>query len=262
MPEPKPIDQREFSRKAKWFGAEFLVVVAGVVVALAGTSWWEGLEDRDRETAYLEQLGSDLDVTYRRLDEADSTMRPGDIASARMVQSYRTPEFPSSDSLHRWIPAAYDWEGKSAQLVVATAETLLATGDLRLIESGRLRSAVVRYLQAAEEAEARNRSGFDFYRRGVLNTFGQIDFIESVLETVEGGQVWEVEVEDSMMLFPPPPHRNPFPLSVPALMADRDAYSGLLTMMVMRLNERERRALMRESADALRLELDLYLDER
>lgn len=266
MPEPKSADSSSAKNKhfqrARWFGAEFLVVAAGVLAALAGTSWWEGLSDRNRETAYLDQLAVDLEVTYQRIDEADSTMRQGDIATARIVQSYRTPEFPSADSLHRWIPAAYDWEGKSAQLVVSTAEALLATGDLRLIESGPLRSAVVAYLEAADEAKARNQSGFDYYRVGVLNTFGQVDFVESVLATVADGQVWEVEVPDAMMLFPPPPHRNPFPLSVPELMADRDAYSGLLTMLVMRLNERESRALMRESADQLRLELEHYLDGR
>src|SRR5688572_25817782 len=46
-------DKSGWRARVRWFAAEFLVVVTGVLVALALQAWYEDRQDRDRETAYL-----------------------------------------------------------------------------------------------------------------------------------------------------------------------------------------------------------------
>ncbi|PAP75067.1 hypothetical protein [Rubrivirga marina] len=44
-----PRSRGGWRRGARWFGAEFLVVVTGVLVALAVGAWWQGCQDAARE---------------------------------------------------------------------------------------------------------------------------------------------------------------------------------------------------------------------
>lgn len=55
--------------RLRWFLSEFLVIVAGVLVALAVNAWWQGRQDRQVEIAYLQQLQLDLDASNQTLDE-------------------------------------------------------------------------------------------------------------------------------------------------------------------------------------------------
>ena len=96
------------------------MVVTGVIVALGATSWWEGRQSLERETAYLGQLLADLNQTESLVARADEDMRDGDAAAVALARSFQEAVPPSPDSLHRWVTAAVDW-GESPRMVVATA---------------------------------------------------------------------------------------------------------------------------------------------
>jgi hypothetical protein len=71
-------------RKLRWFAAEFLVVLAGVLAAFAVNAWWEHRQDRIAEQAALHELDNALaaDITdlqkdmseYSRLAHGDSVL--------------------------------------------------------------------------------------------------------------------------------------------------------------------------------------------
>jgi hypothetical protein len=71
-------------RSLRWFTAEFLVVLAGVLAAFAVNAWWEHRHDRSAEQAALRELDSALaaDISdlqqdraeYARLGRGDSVL--------------------------------------------------------------------------------------------------------------------------------------------------------------------------------------------
>ena len=61
-----------------------------------------------------------------------------------LFRSYRTPERPSRDSVATWFLRAMNYE--LATPVLGSLEALVFTGDLTLIRSEALRSALPAYL--------------------------------------------------------------------------------------------------------------------
>lgn len=64
--------RRVFPAPGSWRAAfrEFVVIVAGVLAALAAQAWWTSHEDRARERDYLAQLLADTRENERRLETA------------------------------------------------------------------------------------------------------------------------------------------------------------------------------------------------
>jgi hypothetical protein len=223
--------RKNTSSALRWFAAEFFVVVTGVTVALGATSWWEATQSREREAAYLGQLLADLDQTKAMVTRADEDMHRGDEAAVALVGSFQEATPPSLDSIYLWVDAAFQWSD-SPRMVVATAQALMATGDLTLIRSDSLRVAIVSYLEVARGHEVRNQSDFEFYRRA----------IQQVLEGVDRGQA--------------------FPTSVVSFLDNRRVYNGAQTLSVMRYNEAGRRRQIKRQAEVLRRLAEDYLAER
>ena len=59
--------RRDWRPGVRWFGAEFLVVVTGILVALALNAWWGSRQDAAREQAYVRQLRAELAVSVIQL---------------------------------------------------------------------------------------------------------------------------------------------------------------------------------------------------
>lgn len=55
--------------KLRWFAAEILIVVCGVLVALALNAWWQGRQDAAAEARYLALISRDLGQMTDELDE-------------------------------------------------------------------------------------------------------------------------------------------------------------------------------------------------
>ena len=78
IPSPRRWDWRP---KLRWFGAEYLIVVLGVLTAVGINAWWQGRQDVAQEQVYLRQLVADLRETVRLTEETDAYMAPIDRAS-------------------------------------------------------------------------------------------------------------------------------------------------------------------------------------
>jgi len=130
-------------------GLELVIVVVGVVIGFQATAWGEQLDDQRKEQFYLRQLSLDLAETERRADSIGALMAPSVHASRRLAQAHFLPEPPPRDSVVQWAhDALYFFE---VTPVLGTAEALVATGDIGLIQDDSLRTAITAYVEGARE---------------------------------------------------------------------------------------------------------------
>jgi hypothetical protein len=144
-------------RKLPWglLGLEFVVVVLGILGALAVDSWWADRADRRTETAYLIRLGRDLERTRDAFDEDLEEHRGNGTAIRTALEELRTEPDPAG------MEAVVEGMRHADALDVlfpfhTTYEELVATGNLALISSDTLRQAL-----AAYDREVRNNLDWD-----------------------------------------------------------------------------------------------------
>jgi hypothetical protein len=181
--------------------AEFLIIVAGVLVALAANAAWEMRSERQQEEAYYRALARDL--------EAD-TAEYG-IALRMTSRSLETATYVHSVILGDPLPAARplsqclfyaswvnypDWSS-------GTIEELYGAGTIRLIRDSAIKDALHSFRASIAEWRPRLQSpeygAFQAYRRstaGLIPLDAALAYQGTSLDTeeVEGVQVDEEEL--------------------------------------------------------------------
>lgn len=129
--------------------AEFLVIVIGVLVALAVDAWAQARQDSVRELAYLRDLSDELQASI----ETGSAV----VESETQLREYL---FSLSDALHEGQPASADslafWfentlRSTSYRPASAIADALVETGDLSLIRDPDIRRLIIEYRGQAQQ---------------------------------------------------------------------------------------------------------------
>ena len=218
---------RDWVAGARWFAAEFLVVVTGVLVALAVQAWYQGVSDRGDEQDYLRQLASDLRATETSMARADSLSRRGEHSGTMLVRAFNDPAL-SSDSVVNWLASM---GGVTFRLpVMGTIEALIASGDLRLIRDDSLRAAIAAYLDET-------RSLTDLYEKAMERWYqgrGRLrEFAEPFDAALMAGNLRRPADVRSNPLFDPHPdgsERVAFGLDPQAFLRSRGAYAVLAEM--------------------------------
>lgn len=219
--------RRQWSQRVRWFATEFFIIVTGVLVALAVQDWYQGLSDRQHERWYLEQLTSDLHETQRLMARTDSTSRHGEHAGTMLVRAFNDPA-PTADSVLYWLAGM---GGVSYTLpMMGTIEALIASGNLRLIRSDSVRSAIVLYLD-------RTRALTDLYGRAMERWYqsrGQLRYVAEPFDAaVMAGNLRRSGDVRGNPLFDPHPDslaHLAFRLDPQAFLRSRDAYAVLAEM--------------------------------
>jgi hypothetical protein len=129
----------------RYAAREFVIIVAGVLAALAAQAMWQGYENRQREAQYVQQLLEDTRENERRIGEAiaiDSTAASdmGVLANAL----YSSAPLPPDDSLHALF-GSRAFRGSDLQPLSGTYNAVINAGDLRLIRTDSLRAMIVAY---------------------------------------------------------------------------------------------------------------------
>lgn len=181
---------------ARWFAAEFLVVVTGVLVALALNAWWQGRTDVAREQAYLRQLLEDFRANEQEIELF--TRRELEV-SASADRFYRAAHLPlaPADSLRRWLEGSLYLP--RLRLRMATWEALIQSGEIRLIRSDGLRNRLIEFAGAMDNVEGRveklTHIGFDEIR----SVYRWVDPYEFADESGRDARGWD----DLESRFPP-----------------------------------------------------------
>lgn len=163
-------------------GAEFLVIVVGVLVALAVDEWSSSVQERELEREYLQSLSIDLaedSAAYAgalapNLEEALAALRT-------IVPVARGVEAMPIDTVGF---VRLMWESRFSVTQFeerrTTFEELLATGNLNLIRSAELRASIVSYYEQVRMSTSRSERGRSAYAQllfGYLPAFsgGELD---------------------------------------------------------------------------------------
>ena len=141
------------ARTAKWrrgFG-EFLIIVAGVIVGLAADEWRESLQDRARESDYLERLEADLLTGRARIEPY--ALRFSEVAGAVEqligVLESRDPVVDTAAFLALTAQAGASGFDRDGLVYSATYDELIATGNLGIIRNRELRRHIVEHFRVA-----------------------------------------------------------------------------------------------------------------
>ena len=133
---------------------EFLLIVAGVSVALAADAFWEFRTGLEREAEYLDQIRSDLSENERRLlaalEDEDMTEASVQLAIGAVVSAQPV----SADSVQEWFHGRRGLSYADPRLLTGTLDALVNTGDLRLIRDPFVRQGLLSYLPKIEQDRA------------------------------------------------------------------------------------------------------------
>ncbi len=251
----------DWRRRARWFGVEFLVVVTGVLVALALSAWWGHRQDAAMERVYLRELSTDLWRTESRITSSDACRYNVDYPSAsRLVHSFGLSPKPPADSVFTWFMNA--WRLNTDRPVLGTVKALVATGHLSLIRDNSLRFAILAYLDLNENLVEEQAVQYQITNEAGYSIAEQLDIAEAFAlvlpDSVREGLSSDWIVDG---LIPTGEWSAPFPLDVEAFYADRALYSHVITLASGLQNDALIRTRMLESAQTLREWVADALDE-
>jgi hypothetical protein len=178
-PSPPPADTRPattrfaaWRRRLRWFLAEFLVVVLGILVAMALNSGYQGRHDAEVERDYLQRLSRDLQET---IDDATAAIAFENLQLKDAVFAYRSLSGSSRPADTEAVAQALSRLAtrRTMMLKNSTYQDLVSTGNLRLVRDARLRDRITRFYQGTGlrfETLNRNNSALvdETYARNVI----------------------------------------------------------------------------------------------
>ena len=176
-------------RTQNWFAValEFVIVIAGVVIGFQVNAWAEGRNDRAAERVILLQLREDFEG-LRATEEAHlARAAQQQRLSALWVSALEGPEPPDMAGLRQIVLDFYEAEDPQRRAMLESGplhniftdpiggerqpaasvvfQQLVASGDLRLVRSQRLRAALTRRELEREQSVTaldRNRTASGF----------------------------------------------------------------------------------------------------
>lgn len=148
-----PTPSRSISSKLKWFATELVMIVTGILVALAINTWWQGLETAQREHDYLADLVLDFEENAWRigetLNDADEVIEAAQILLD--VNSAAEGRAIGLDSLN------YLLQGLSImptyQPVTRTWDDILGAGELQTLSNPEIRMLLAEFESAMHLVE-------------------------------------------------------------------------------------------------------------
>lgn len=246
------IREHHWRRGVRWFLAEFLVVVAGVLVALAVSAWWQGRLDRQYETGYLQQLDADLLATENDMEHAQVILNRRAVAASAIDHAF-WGERPANDAeLRRDL--VIPWASARYRPVLGNIEALIATGDIHVIRAAALRTELVSYDEWAKaRLEDVNRYDETYYRPGINALLARVDPTGANVDEYRKRRAGMAHAFD---LSPFAASGSaPFPIDLATLFKDRVVYNAYMQIGLAHRNQAGEYGLILERARHLHAEV-------
>ena len=140
------------NRRLLFFAAELILIVAGVLIALAIDEWVSDARDRRTETLYLQLLARDLDEIRQRLDE-QLAFEEQMVRICGEAYAYLSTVDPRQNGAEIGRLLGSLGTRKTLSLTSATYNEMVDSGQLQLIENPELRDSIIRYFTRMELVE-------------------------------------------------------------------------------------------------------------
>lgn len=174
----------EIFRDRGGLAAEFVLVVAGVLVALAVDTALENRRDRELRDEYIERVGNDVNNDLKALEYRIQFFADVQGFSQQFLDWLNSDEPLDKETVLAGFYAAEVWPFVANQ---STYQDLLSTGNIRLIDDINLRTSLATYHNRANTARSGWTPTEDYRRiiRGVIPNDIQ-DTIRHDCPTLEG----------------------------------------------------------------------------
>ncbi|HET6433676.1 DUF6197 family protein [Dyella sp.] len=246
------IREHHWRRGISWFLAEFVVVVAGVLVALAVSAWWQGRLDRENENEYLQQLDADLLATENDMEHAQAVLNKRALAAHVITHAFWGERPANEAELLRDLGAP--WRSARYRPVLGNIEALIATGDIHVIRAAALRTELVAYDEWAK-ARLEDISRYDetYYRPGINALLTRADPASANVDAYRKRLAGRPHAFD---LTPAAATGSaPFPMDLTALFKDRVVYNAYMQIGLAHRNQAAEYGLILERARHLHAEV-------
>jgi len=134
-----------WAARGRWFAAEFLVVVSGVLVALLINAWWAGTQDAVREARALERLYEESQATVvylsRNIAQREALIRSHEAAVAALAAGAVT--VPDLEAFREGLFFAFTYPSISPPRSVYDEVT--GAGLFGALSAVEVRSAISKY---------------------------------------------------------------------------------------------------------------------
>ena len=136
----------ETASKLRRAAVEFLVIVTGVLTALALDGWNSARQDHEREKQYLTSLRADLETQVNRFNSWLSQFDKRAAVAEQLWQVVTTATAPtiSREDLHGAFVSGGTYHPPRLYSD-ATYQDLITTGNLRLIRDQELKARILNY---------------------------------------------------------------------------------------------------------------------
>jgi len=161
-PLPGAAPPSQFRRGLRWFLAEFLVVVAGVFVAMLLNAWYQDRTDSRSRQQYLVLLARDLQDSIRSMDEARQFEELQGADAVLLYRALSAPTLPP-DTQPLSVAVSHLSQRRTMLLKSTTYDDLVNTGHFDLIDNATLRDQIADFYQQTNlEFEIINKNNSTF----------------------------------------------------------------------------------------------------
>lgn len=158
-------------------GAEFVVIVVGVLVALLAESWWQARQDRELEWNTLLRIREDVRSHQGFLGDIEVWLAQGIPAAGRVPELLAGTEPLSPSDLAVFYSAAVIYV---VDRPVGTWDDLLGSGRTTIVTDPRLRQLINAYYRELQDLDAVKESfGMDY--RETLLAHLPVEYVREVL---------------------------------------------------------------------------------
>ena len=140
------------NRRLGFFVAELVLVIAGVLVALAVDGWISDSHDRQTESVYLELLARDIEG-IRHQAELQIEFEKEKIDTAAKAYAALSTSDPRTKRTEIGASLAMLVSRRTISLSSATYDQMVSSGHLQLIRNHELRNRIVRFFATMERNE-------------------------------------------------------------------------------------------------------------
>ena len=137
-------EKSTWPKRLRWFFAELIVVVFGILLALGLQSWWQTRENDARGLTYQQQVLADAKqtrATYQKAITTDTNLRN---VTAHLSDALHIRLTLEGDEAMAWLAWRNGWFS-DPRPVVGNVYALIDTGDIQLIPNPKVRAAIVEY---------------------------------------------------------------------------------------------------------------------
>lgn len=251
--------QIDWRPRARWFAAEFLVVVSGILVAISLQSSFQARQQAARERDYLGEVAAELRQTEASIEATRTAARQIERASAMLLQSFYPGAQVAEDSIRQWLFQVQSFSTLGLSLSTARA---LSTQGAGFLEDRSLRMAILGLVEQADQFHTSQASGFNAFLTQIPGLMEKVSFTQTLAWR------YDARARDSLMrardlpALPVPSNHtaHPFPADVATLLRDRQLFQILEGLYQIHASSARSQTRMLTHVRALRKRVDRALE--